>query len=50
MRAVNALGGGDYVLLRSIHLVALGLFIFVRADSTSFVRNVETATKKVCMR
>ncbi|KAJ3043130.1 inositol polyphosphate 5-phosphatase [Rhizophlyctis rosea] len=46
MRAVNALGGGEYVLLRSIHLVALGLFIFVRADSTSFVRNVETSTKK----
>ncbi|RKO88290.1 Endonuclease/exonuclease/phosphatase [Blyttiomyces helicus] len=46
MRAINAQGGGSYVLVRSLHLVALGLFIFVRADCVTMLRKVESSTKK----
>ncbi|KAJ3298899.1 inositol polyphosphate 5-phosphatase [Borealophlyctis nickersoniae] len=46
MQAINSLGNGSYVLLRSIHLVALGMFLFVRADCVAMVRNVETSSKK----
>ncbi|KAI8816093.1 Sac phosphatase domain-containing protein [Fimicolochytrium jonesii] len=47
MRAINDRPGGvSYVLLRSLHLVALGVFVFVRADSVNLVRHVESSVKK----
>ncbi|KAI9103073.1 SacI homology domain-containing protein [Phlyctochytrium arcticum] len=46
MRAVNTTAGTSYVLLRSIHLVALGIFVFVRADSVAMIRHVESSVKK----
>ncbi|TPX69671.1 hypothetical protein SpCBS45565_g02245 [Spizellomyces sp. 'palustris'] len=46
MRAINGRPGANYVLLRSLHLVALGIFVFVRADSVNMIRHVESSTKK----
>lgn len=36
----------SYVLVRSQHLVALAMFVFVRADSVNLIRHVESSTKK----
>ncbi|KAJ3073580.1 inositol polyphosphate 5-phosphatase, partial [Quaeritorhiza haematococci] len=36
----------QYVVLRSINLVALGLFVYVRSDNVHLVRNVEISSKK----
>lgn len=44
--AAAAGGGQTYVLLRSTHLVALAIFIFVRQDCVSLIRKVETAITK----
>ncbi|KAJ3137131.1 inositol polyphosphate 5-phosphatase [Geranomyces variabilis] len=49
VRAINENrdpSGPGYVVLRSLHLVALGVFVFVRADSVNLVRNVESSVKK----
>ncbi|KAI8916567.1 SacI homology domain-containing protein [Powellomyces hirtus] len=45
-RAINDRPGASYVVLRSLHLVALGMFVFVRADSVNLVRHVESSVKK----
>lgn len=39
--------GVNYVVLRTSHLVALGLFVFVRTDKIAMVRDVEISIKKV---
>jgi hypothetical protein len=46
LRALNSLPGADYVVLRSIHLVALGMFVFVRQNTTSRLRQVEMSSIK----
>ena len=45
-KTLNALPGADYVVLRSAHLVALGLFVFIKRDLTSRLREVEVAKIK----
>nr|KAJ3421395.1 inositol polyphosphate 5-phosphatase [Polyrhizophydium stewartii] len=46
LSAINKRLGSRYVVLRSLHLVALGLFAFVRSDVTQYVRKVETSVIK----
>ena len=36
----------DYILLRSTHLVALAMFVFVRRDQVELIRNVSVELKK----
>ncbi|KAI8995963.1 SacI homology domain-containing protein, partial [Gaertneriomyces semiglobifer] len=47
--ALNSQSDTSYVLLRSLHLVALGLFVFVRSDCVGMIRHVESSTKKTGM-
>ncbi|KAJ3019737.1 inositol polyphosphate 5-phosphatase [Thoreauomyces humboldtii] len=46
IRVLNDKPGASYVLVRSLHLVALGVFVFVRSDSVHMIRNVESSVKK----
>lgn len=46
LRAINSKTDRRYVVLRSLNLVALGLFIFVREDAILAVRNVQTSQVK----
>ncbi|KAI8918694.1 SacI homology domain-containing protein [Entophlyctis helioformis] len=46
LKAINSRPGGKYVVLRSLHLVALGMFIFVKENAVPYVRKVETAVIK----
>jgi hypothetical protein len=46
LKALNSLPQSDYVLLRSLHLVALGLFVFIRKGVTSRIREVEATSIK----
>ncbi|KAI8909014.1 SacI homology domain-containing protein, partial [Gorgonomyces haynaldii] len=45
MKELNRLGGG-FVLLRSIHLVALGIFVFVKSTEVGNLRDVRTCAVK----
>jgi hypothetical protein len=36
----------EYVVLRSLHLVALGIFIFIKQEMTGRIRDVETSSLK----
>lgn len=46
LKSLNSLSGADYVVLRSIHLVALGIFVFTSRALTSRLREVEVASIK----
>ena len=46
LKSLNSLPNGDYVVLRSLHLVALGMFVFVRSSMTSRLREVEISSIK----
>eukprot|EP00842_Homolaphlyctis_polyrhiza_P003461 jgi/Hompol1/4115/HPOL_003487-RA len=43
LETINTRKGANYVILRSLHLVALGLFAFIKQECAQFVRNVETS-------
>ena len=43
---INKTQSFEYVTLRSVHLVALGMFVFVRSDHVQSVRHVEVSMKK----
>ena len=45
-KTLNSLPGADYVVLRSTHLVALGLFVFIKRELTCRLREVEVASIK----
>jgi hypothetical protein len=47
LKTLNSLPGADFVTLRTSHLVALGLFVFVRPHMTARIRDVEVASIKV---
>jgi hypothetical protein len=47
LKALNSLPSSDYVLLRSLHLVALGMFVFVRKGMTARIREAEACSIKV---
>ncbi|TPX33752.1 hypothetical protein SmJEL517_g03470 [Synchytrium microbalum] len=47
--AINKTSRVPYVLLRSLHLVALGIFIFVRPEHAERIRNVEVSMKRTGM-
>jgi hypothetical protein len=44
--AINWRSDERYVVLRSLNLVALGLFVFVRTDAILAIRNVQTSQVK----
>ncbi|KAJ8324712.1 Inositol-1,4,5-trisphosphate 5-phosphatase 1 [Batrachochytrium dendrobatidis] len=46
LTALNSKPSVKYVVLRSIHLVALGLFVFVKPEITHHIKKLETATVK----
>lgn len=46
LNAINKYANAEYVTLRSSNLVALGLFLFVRKDCVSKVRNVSISIKR----
>jgi hypothetical protein len=46
LKTLNSLPQSDYVILRSLHLVALGMFVFVRSSMTSRLREVEISSIK----
>ena len=46
LSAINWRSDQRYVVLRSLNLVALGLFIFVRSDAILAIRNVQTSQVK----
>lgn len=46
LQKINSGTGYQYVVLRSINLVALAMFVFVRSDHIENVTRVEIATKK----
>ncbi|KAI9356202.1 SacI homology domain-containing protein [Zopfochytrium polystomum] len=46
LTTVNQKASRKYVLLRSSHLIALAIFVFVRQDCVDIVRNVELANCK----
>jgi hypothetical protein len=46
LSAINWRSDERYVVLRSLNLVALGLFIFVRTDVILAIRNVQTSQVK----
>lgn len=46
LKCLNSIPSADYVVLRSTHLVALGLFVFIRKDLTSRLRQVEISSIK----
>ncbi|KAJ3271167.1 inositol polyphosphate 5-phosphatase [Terramyces sp. JEL0728] len=46
LKSLNSLRGCKYVLLRSLHLVALGVFVFIKPDIASRIRSLETCSIK----
>ena len=46
---INAASGYQYLVLRSVNLVALAMFVFLRTDHVEHVTRVEVATKKTGM-
>ena len=46
---INKASRTPYVLLRSLHLVALGIFVFVRPEHAERIRNVEVSLKRTGM-
>ncbi|TPX50429.1 hypothetical protein SeLEV6574_g00906 [Synchytrium endobioticum] len=46
---INKATRAPYVLLRSLHLVALGIFVMVRPDQAERVRNVQVSLKRTGM-
>lgn len=47
LEELNFGSGIPFVVLRSLNLVALGLFVFIKNDITSRIRDVETCSIKV---
>ena len=43
IKSINSQPNSNYVVLRSLHLVALGLFVFIRTDGVQNIRNLNTS-------
>ena len=46
LNSINQKSSECYVVLRSLNLVALGLFIYVKSDAVLAIRNVQTSQVK----